>query len=260
MSNIWSQYDCYEEHATCNESYDDFRGSMKASVTLRTAWATRHQLVQDIIGNRRTWPKGEVAGVPPVAVTAGILPAPQIDAPGQVAGSISYSEALVNINYSSDVSAIELYSEELEPTAEFITLDHRWFRWGSGTGPAVKEEEAPGKLIRGLNFVRTDYKVNSLPPGLLGATGLVNSDVVTSSQLGINFDPETLLCAAPAVSHKYNSLGEHEMTVTKKLTFKAETWNKFFRSETGTWVYMYVAGSGTPYRPYPLYVFNGSVV
>lgn len=246
MPNVWSTtYNPQEILGTAQESYDDSRGILKASVQLRVPYAQRHLLVAEMIGGLLPWPKGSV-GIAPVAKTAAIVPETSVAASNDD-GYIDYEAALVTINFSTEFS--EVFSESLEPTAEFITLDHRWFRWGAPDGEVMKEEEAPGYLVRGINFCRTDYKLSSVATPVIALTGFVNEADISSSMLGITFQEETLLYAPPTVTHKYNSSGVSEFEITKKFTWKPEGWNKFFRSKTGTWSSIYLAG-GAEYKPY----------
>jgi hypothetical protein len=159
-------------------------------------------------------------------------------------------EALVTISYSTKIT--DSITEELEPTAEFQTLDHRWFRWGSATGDSLREEEAPGRLQRGFNY--TISQVDMTPPlaaSYVALIGSVNNAAFTSPRLGFQFAAETLLYAPPSISRKTNSAGVVKLDVTRKFTYNPNTWNKFFRAKTGTWDFLYLAGSATPFKPYP---------
>lgn len=250
-----------EEAGTANESYDDNRGIMKASVTLRCAYGDRHDLVKSICGARLPWPKG-AAGVVPLAQTALIVP---VITPGTATLDelIDYGEALVTINFSTEI--VELASESIEPYAEFQTLDHRWFWWGpvavgsSGVIPdPLREEEAPGRLNRGINYVRTDIDVSGpLSSSLTDLVGYVNSDVVNWSLLGFTSAAETLLYSPPQITYKIDSTNVIKFTVVKKFTYNPNGFNTYFRGKTGTWSPIYVAGTATPYKSYPPTAFGG---
>ncbi len=249
MANFSSIVDCAEEAGTAQESYDDERGTLKASVTLRCAWENRHLLVSDICGNRLPWPKGSL-GVIPLARTAAIMP---VQTPGEpFARSLQemiYGEALVTIQYTTEL--VDVVVESIEPTAEFITLDHKWFRWGGPTGAQLREEEAPGRLVRGINFVRTKNDQSSMAPELMSLIGQVNNATVVSTLLGFSYPAETLLYAPPQINYKKDSGGVSKFDVTTKFTYNEHGWNQFFRSSTGTWQRIYLAG-GAQYDSYPL--------
>ena len=246
----WSAIDCAEEAGTQSESYDDFRGIMNASVQLRCAYESRHLLVADVCGQRRPWPKG-AAGQVPVAQTAGIVPVVSPGSPASSDQGLNYSEALVTVNYTTAV--VDVVSESIEPFAEFITLDYRWFRWGSGSGTILREEEAPGRLTRGVNFVRNELEVQ--PPlgmDLINLSGYINNTPITSSLTGFIFPKETLLYAPPIINSTLDSTGLRKFQITKKFTYQPQGWNTYFRSYTGTYQAIYRVGETSPYKSYPL--------
>jgi len=264
---------CAEEAGSMKEDFDDEHGLMKASVTLRCAYADRHALVANIVGNRRPWPKGSPGPVP-LASTASIVP---VMTPGLASGDelIVYGESLVTINYNTKI--VDQFSESIEPTSEFLTLDHRWFRWSPYSGPIgiqvgtgsgadtivftdydpPREEEAPGRQMRGINFVRTDFNQVTVPQEIVDYTGCVNSDTVTWSLLGLTSDPETLLYLPPSITTKVDSSNTRKFDITKKFNYNPNGFNKYFRAATGNFQYIYVAGTTTIFKSYPPAVFAG---
>lgn len=247
MANFSDVISCAEEAGSVQESYDDERGTLKASVTLRCAWGDRHLLVADVCGNRKAWPKGS-ASVAPLAATAAIVPVLTPGSPSVSGQEVEYGEALVTINYTTEI--VDVVSESIEPYAEFITLDHKWFRWGSANGAALREEEAPGKLVRGINFVRTELNKTTLAPELISLIGSVNSSAVVGSIVSFTYAAGTLLYAPPSISYKKDSGGATKFDITKKFTYNANGWNKFFRSSSASWQAIYLAGGGV-YNSYP---------
>jgi len=234
-----------------NESYDDDRGIMKASVQLRVAYSQRHNLVAAICGTRMNWPKG-AAGAVPRAFTASIVP---VETPSTIEaavtnGLIAYDEAIVTVNFTTEIK--DVASESIEPYTEFITLDHHNFAWGSGNGPMLKEEEAPGKLIRGINFVRTEYDQTTLAPELLSLMGHVNNAPITGSILALTFPTETLLYAPPVITYKQDSTNINKFEVVKKFTYSQNGWNVYFRGATNAYTAIYKRGSGAQYKSYPV--------
>lgn len=253
MANFSSVIDCAEESNSCNESYDDERGILKASVQLRCAWSDRHLLVADICGNRLAWPKG-AAGQVPLAATAAIVPVETPGSPSASGQEMLYGEALVTINYTTEI--VDIVSESIEPYAEFITLDHKWFRWGAADGDVLREEEAPGKLVRGINFVRTELNKTSVAAALITLIGHVNNATVVGSIINFSYPAETLLFAPPSISYKKDSTGVTKFDITKKFTYNEHGWNKFYRSNTAAWTSIYVAG-GAEYKNYPVTDLSG---
>lgn len=236
---------CYEEFATPSESYN--LEGMEMTVGLRCAWNDRHLLVQDLLTNGRDWPHGGF-GNPPQASSATIVP---WESAGSVSGqSIVYDHALVTVGYNH--ISVDLASEELEPTAEFITLDHRRFRWGSGSGDPLSQAESPGKLRRGLTMARTLYRVQSpLSPQLLTAIGGVNNAPYTSTLLGFTFATQTLLFTPPRLSLSIRTDGSDGYTVSMKFMYKPETWNSYWRSKSQSYEDIHIVGGGK-YLNHPL--------
>jgi hypothetical protein len=255
MPNDWSPtIDCAEEVGTAIEDYDDELGLMTARVVLRCAYADRHLLVASICGARLQWPKG-AAGVVPRAGQASIVPVVTPNPAGATSTDevITYGQALVTITYSTKNE--EDVTEEIEPQAEFLTLDHRRFRWGphnvSNPPAPLREEEAPGYIVRGLNLVRTERDVsNPIHEDHYDLIGYVNEDPYVSSLLTRTFDAETLLFQPPTIHYKKDSSGQEKWDLTKKWSIKPQGWNTFFRAATNSWAHIYVAGSTEIYKPY----------
>jgi hypothetical protein len=159
-----------------------------------------------------------------------------------------YTHAFVTANYSSRDDA-DVISESIEPTAEFRLLDHRLFRWGSGSGALLNEKEAPGQIVRGFNLVRTLYRQATVPVTLLTLPGTCNSATYASSLLGLTFAAETLLFTPAPVTRVIRLSGSPGFTVNIKMSFKGSGWNKFWRQSSGTYENIYLAGGGI-YKPY----------
>ena len=243
---LYSTVDCSEEFNTQQEGHDVETGRT-ASVVLRCAWIDRHALMADILGNRRPWPHGGFSE-PPTASSASCSPAPtQYATSGQ---ACEYIDALVTVNYTP--FAKDLISESLEPTAEFSQLDFKRFRWTDKNGDPLLEAEAPGRLIRGLNLVRTLYEVQPpLPIQLLTLVGKCNKTAYYSALLNLMFDKETLLYGAPKLDRTITTQGSKGWNITLKFTFKPETWNKYWRSKTETYEYIYDVEGNNPFKSYP---------
>jgi len=251
MGAYTSAAPCAEEINSCNEAYDDERGLMTASVTLRCAWGDRHTIASDILFNHRPWPKG-TASLTPLAYGAGIAPAS--DQAGAISGQmIMPTDALVTIHYST--KKVELITESLEPTTEFVNLPPEFFTWSDGT--ALDDDEAPGVLKRGLNLTRTELYVNPpLTNDLITLPGSVNVAAFTSGLTGWTFDAETLLFAPPVINSKYNSIGDLQFDMVKRFTYNPNGWNTYYRADTGTWQRILLKATGGAVLSYPLADFS----
>lgn len=245
---IYSVIDCVEEFVTVSEDMGRETG-VAAKVTLRCAFADRFLLMADLIGNNRVWPNGGFV-IPPMVQNASSVPFNSQY--GVVGQAIVYDHALVTVNYSHKI--VDVFSEALEPTAEFITVDHLQFRWGSPEGEMLLPDEAPGFLLRSCNLVRTLYNLPSLPANLLSLTGMSNDADYTSTMLGVTFAEETLLFQPPMPSRTFTTTGTVGWTLQMKFSYKPEGWNKFWRPSMGTgeggWDEIHHVKGGR-YKPHP---------
>jgi len=248
MSTFSSTVTCTEVHGTRSEGRDR-DGNGTVSVTLQCAWTDRWSLADDIVGNQLAYPDaanlfGKSASIRPLAS--------QGAASSQ---SIEYTDALVTITYANldpsegEESGEDLLSESLEPTAEFMTLDYHDFIWSDDSSP-LKEGEAPGKLILGLEYQRTLYKQTSIPGSVLTLPGHVNSNSVTASTLGLTFPAGTLLYKCPTLNRTITSDGEYRWTINYKYSVRYTGWNKYWRASSGAWAEIKTK-AGATYKSYP---------
>lgn len=245
---LWSSVNCSETMGSIKEDFD-FEGGIDCSVELHTAWGTRYDLIYDIVGNQKEWPYPVTGHVKPLARKASITPMPTeyTTVDGQ---NIVYIVAVVTIKYSTKIT--ELFSESIEPTAEFRTLDWKRFRWGSKAGDPLKDGEAPGQQVKGLNFVRTIMKVEPpLPPELLELYGCCNESAYTSEMLGLTFDEETLLFQAPGLSRSINVTGDLRYNMVLKWSVRPKGWNKYYRQKSEEYEEIFDAESDDPFKSYP---------
>jgi len=243
---IYSAVDCCEVHGSKTETMG--QDSFTASVRLMCDWTNRQALMADIIGN--LWPDLALWSKPPVCVSAGSVPMPtDYNEDGQ---AIAYDKAIITANYSTDEDT-DLITESLEPVVEFITLDHKRFRWSSPSGDPLLEGEAPGRQMRSMNLVRTMKKLTAIPTEVLTLAGYVNDAAYASTILpGLNFVKESLLYASPAMSHTITTAGDEGWDLTMKYAYLPQTWNKYFRAKTGQYEEMYEVSDSSPYKSYPL--------
>lgn len=236
---------CYEEFGTYKEGASR-TGSPTGAVDLRVPWANRHALMTDLLANSRPWPHGAYTK-PPLANSCAIKPFLTTSATdGQ---TITYDDAIVSVVYNHE--ARDLVSETLEPTSDFITLDHRFFRWSAANGEPLKQNEAPGKLRRGLNLSRTLYNVASpLSTQLLTSVGGVNNAEYVSSLLGLTFPIGTLLFTPPNLKITVDTTGTDGFTVAMKFMYRPEGWNKYWRAKSQVYDTIFIVG-GSAYKSYP---------
>lgn len=223
-----------------------------ATRQLRCAWSDRLQLMADLIGGRDVYPYFD-SGSRLTARTGGAVPfGRQVGESGVTA---SYETALVTINYSTKGNDKEgnqgdLYSETLEPNVEFLTLGHEDFRWGSADGEALKENEAPGRLIRSLDYLLTIYQVYAIPSAVLDLIGCVNYTSWLADLLGLTFPAGTLLYNPPQITRKITFEEIEPWTLSFRFSYRPDGWNKFWRQKTQQFESIYHKDEGLYYN-YP---------
>jgi hypothetical protein len=249
MALEYSSVDCAEEFDSYKEDFS-VDGGPSASVVLRCKYSDRYALADDLLSNAATPPQMAGFAKPPQARRCGIRPftGDEVANPFSVDGQvILYAEALVTVEYSTQV--MDLVSESIEPTAEFLIQDYRRLRWGSAVGEPILEAEAPGRLYQSCNIVRTLYYVANVPPEVLSLVGKVNDAPWVSGLLGLTFDTETLLYQPPNVGRKIATNGSDGYTMATKFTYKPQGWNTYWRAKTQSFEQQYIVG-GAVYKQY----------
>lgn len=254
----------YTSVAVCDEIADSPREEwgekgLVATVHLKVPWDYRTLVVGDIVGNMQLYPR--IPASMARAKTASVLPfqSGQQQMLGSYVDACDYEYADITIRYEAGgPESEELFSEELTPTAEFLTLDPKNFFWDAAKKKPLKEGEAPGKLIRGLEYTVTQYKVLALPVAILTLPGTCNASAYMARILGLTFPAETLLYNPPKCTRKIssNATDPPSWTVAHSLLYKASTWNKFWNPATGSFDQIYDK-NGNVYKNHPTANFSG---
>ena len=240
---IYSSIGCCEVDGTRKETRTA-TGDLDVTVDLNCAYADRYLLCSDLFGSGRPYPydTGALCISAEVAVWGDGATSSQ---------SIDYSTATVTAKYSNKVNKKaqtnaggQLYADTIEPSVEFITLDHTRFKWNSASGDVLKESEAPGRQMYSIAFTRTLYKVASgVPAYCLDYIGKCNASYFYSSMLGLTFPAETLLFMPTVSNRSVTTDGSPGWDVVLKWSYKPETWNKFWRSKTQAYEAIYMGSS-----------------
>jgi hypothetical protein len=250
----------YEMHGTAQESWANDK--LTASVQLRCAWAQRYDVLGNILTFGRQWPY-HPDGSPVRAISGTIQPAPADSALDAAGGhGLSYAEALLNVNFESADSEenngdVVVYSASIEPTAEYLTLPHKGLYWDAAQEEPLKPEEAPGMLQTGFDYKLTYYNLSSIPAAFLTLTGKCNVAAVPTSFFG-DLAAETLLYNPPTINRSvsFGTGSGNKWTLSTRLTYKPNEWNKFWRVETRAWSYQYCE-DGSVHRAIPTASFAG---
>lgn len=225
---------------------------VEATATVLVPWVDRWTIVDDIVGSRRTYPYAPNSGA--LALSASISPFGKSTDDGQ---GLTYEKAKIAIKYGQldgqqvDGGSGTVYAESLQPSAEFMPLNHEKFRWASASGDKLLEAEAPGRLEIGLDYVQKQYQLSTVPATVLSTIGNVNSGAQVSAILGLTFAAETLLYTTPTLERTIASDGTGKWDLTMAFSYRASGWNKFWRADTQAYARIYIAG-GSQYNNYPL--------
>lgn len=223
-----------------------------ATRTLVVAWADRHALVAAL--EFSVYPYLPLIGAFARRVSVVPMPAKQT-AVGEL---VEYENAVVTVQYSissSDPQTQDLVTESVEPNAEFRTLDFVDFRWGAIDGDVLKEDEAPGQLLPGHDYVIKFHRLNAVPAAVITLEGYVNASPFSTYTLGRTYPAETLLFGGGTPSRKITTAGAEEFTLTERFHYKSTGWNKFFRQSTQTYVPIFHK-TGGEYKNHPLGNFS----
>jgi len=235
-----------------DETWTDERFS--ATRRLKCAWASRKTLAEELLETEYPLIADTSAYCRQVSITPH---------PGKNTGSgdeSAYDYAIVTATW--ETSEIEdLVSESLEPTAEFERLDHKLFRWENADGDALEKDEAPGRLIRGLEYVKTRYKQASVPAAALSLIGCVNQAAVspvTPGLTGLSFAAETLLYQPPMLNRTIKTDGTGLWTITYRFTYRpnwdgatARGWNWYWWPAAQAYKQIYSLKTSSVYVNYP---------
>jgi hypothetical protein len=255
-----SLVDVAEMNDSPQEKWQD--GRLTATVRLMVPWDSRNLLVADIVGGYQLYPRLPQSGARATGATITPVPNSAAAALPFMADACNYEYALVTIEYvrnESTPETVDLISESLSPTSEFLTLDPKSFRWDKDGNKPLKEGEAPGKLVRGLEYSITQHKVLYIPAACLTLPGCCNNAPYFARLLGLTFPAETLLYSPPHAERKITSNPDDPpyWQLSHSLSFKPDGWNKTWNAETGRYEQLYVARTKAVYKNHPPASFSG---
>ncbi len=270
MSAWTSQTGWAQEHNTDQEQLS-FDGMNQCSVRLRGPWATRHAVAAELLGNAlvgKVWPY-----VPCGAIVSrcGIQGAPNASFTVDGNGLIQYDDAIIDVHFSvsgvgqtdqktAPDGSLVLYTESLEPTIEYISLDHKEFKWKDTNGRTLNEHEAPSRRVRGMNLIRSVFNVPAIDASAIDLVGKTNDKAYTSTVLGLDFDIETLLWIPPTSSRSVTLQGlvsgsaQRGWNFVFKWGFRRAGWNKGWQTDKSggaDWEDIYDTVTSSVYKNFP---------
>lgn len=246
----------FEEMDGYPQEFLDTNG-FKATRQVKIDWSARRQFERETIGTN--YPYSPQSGAFAKTITVKSFGQQGKKNIGNNSSYATYPVAICTINYETpqpgggpDTAPIIhegfRISESLEPTIEFITLDPAKFQWGIGTtGKALASGEAQGFQVRGMEWIFTKHARPPLSASILGLVGKCNNAPLASPSLGLTFAAEQLLFHAPQIAR----VADNAFDVTYRFTVREQTWNKYWRAETGQFEFVYLRGSSTAFKSYP---------
>lgn len=256
----------------------------EGKVTLRCPWADRHAVIESVFGDSQlVWPYWPETGWIPL--TFSIKGTPGVRTGVEVGAMNSYHTADIELTFgspegSSGTSApsygspgggsdIEvLYYETFQPNGEMLKLPPRlegkWlFRWqpSKTLGEEVTAEEAPTRLIIGIDYVIRWVGLETVPDAFFDAPDHVNSANVETS-VGRTFGPETLLCQSPVITRTVTTQAAAPLwEVEARFSYRKDGWNKFWSPQHAAFRTMYRfepfnEHAGEEYKNFPTYDFG----
>lgn len=235
-----------------------------ASAVLRCPWLNRDEVISDLLGNAVAY-----ARFPDAGAHARTVSCRAADGMFLLDGFLHQPEyAILTVSYSQneavDETTGQLFSESLEPNAEFITLDFRKFRWGSATGKKLTAEQAPGKLVIGLDYVQTRFGLPSLPVDIL-EPGLCNEASITASLLGLTFPAETLMYVNSTPTRTITTAGSAKWQMSSRFSYRKQGWNTFWHEDKSGgpgWdkIFLDEENGGAEYKNFPPGDFTGVLI
>ena len=185
-----------------------------------------------------------------------------IEGCGQTLGTselIAYSRARLTARYEpvemDERAERLLVRERIVPSVEFVTMPAQKLFWDNVQKEPVAPEEAPGKLIRSLDWIYEIREMETLPAALLSLIGHVNQEAMRSPTLGWTFAAETLLFHLREPEREITTEGVQAWTVTYVFSYRPGGWNKFDRPGYDTPQTMF-DDDGDELKIYPLADFN----
>lgn len=252
-----------------NDSPEGFSATRR----LLCAWSQRASVLNSLLNASYPYRKNSGA-VAKRGRSSGFGRLQQSTAPGEL---VKYEKAVIEIQYSAVKSDwptpeilpdMELYSETIEPNAEFLTLPPEDFCWEWDAEPdniiLIKQQEAPGLLIRGADYTVTALEVTGLSNACFSLIGFVNNAPYHAYLLDYVFPLETLRYDGPMLERTTSTAGMGTWRVTFRYSYKPQFnlaggeivgWNHYYRASAPAgkeFQRMLKVKDGTPFNQAPL--------
>jgi hypothetical protein len=231
-----------------------------ADVKLRVPWSQRHLVVSAVAGMQ--WPY--LSSVPLYCVHAGVSTIPNTRCLNDGYGN-QYAEAFVDLHFdpfSTFTESIKTNGEMLKVPrvgtlfnssgdTQFMLL--AWKEESEAVLPytSVTPEEAPSKIITGIDYEVAFEELDLIPDEVLTLVDCCNADPVTTINLGLTFEAETLILLSSDAKHTVNIDGSVKNSLNLKFGWRKNGWNRYWRATTQSWEYQYVIPIAATDLPVP---------
>ena len=261
--------DVFEVDGSPTESWTASTG-WKAERVMRCKWLERVAALNQLADSVYPY----IDGLTLYVVGAKIDPAPGQQSQGTSSSRATYEDALVTLTYGVPIAgetplppgggpAVEFATESLQGAAEFVTIDPKGLYWKDADEMGLTPEEAPGQLMKTLEYQYSRSNVVLIPAAVLDLVGTVNTAILTPTTPGmtaLSFQPETLLYQPPTMSRRLTSEGaslwDLQFRFVYRPNFDTDTgdalgWNHFWKARSRNF-FQIQNKDGDVVRPYPL--------
>src|SRR4030067_626667 len=170
---------------------------------------------------------------------------------GGAGGIAAYELARLKVTYSTrgpkwDADKGYFYEERILPCSRTFPIDWQLLEWQDSVD--LTEEEMFDRPTYEFEYQCIHHKVSVIPDWVMGAVGCVNSNIVTASQIGWIFAPQTLLYMCPTMHRKVFFGGRDLWDVAVTYKYNPLGWNNPWRSQTYAFEPVYLKDGHALYR------------
>ncbi len=150
----------------------------------------------------------------------------------------------------------ESTQETLRPSAEFITLPGKQLYWDATQTELLTDEDAPGQLIRMMEWVYSIRPSVRISDQTLELVGNVNDIAIESGEIittsgPLIFEAETLLYPGPDLGRRVVGSSNFSWRTEITMLWRKQGWNNFPRATSAGVVFQNIFDStGAIFKPY----------
>ena len=219
---------------------------------VRCAWADRYTLLGELLSpDNWKWP---YCNVNAYLTRSRITGHDKLDDAGP-SYLASYETAWLELEYRSGaVSGGKLVTERMGGTAIPVPLNPAALKWDAVPavdGRPASAGEIQTTYIGGFTYTRTIHHQTSIPQKAVDLQNCVNATTYGSTSLGVSFAAGTLRYDGFTAERSILTSGVQLWAITYYCSYHPKGWNKFWRTENGTWetINTITGNALTPFPP-----------